>query len=207
MKEFREFIDISRPLGMETAIYPGNPPLTVATHKGATSVHSEITFGSHTGTHIDAPKHVFPLRDGFEEFSLSQFVGPAIVIDVTHVKEKISREDIAHIALPPRARVLFKTANSFRDHRTFFSDYVYLDGDCAEFLVAQGVVLVGIDALSIKQRGGSDNRPHTALLDSRIVILEGILLAHVEAGEYTLIALPLAFEHCDGSPVRAILAR
>ena len=35
--------------------------------------------------------------------------------------------------------------------------------------------------------------------------LEGLVLDHVPAGEYELIALPLAIEGGDASPVRAIL--
>ena len=38
-----------------------------------------------------------------------------------------------------------------------------------------------------------------------MAILEGLVLDHVVAGEYELIALPLRFEKADASPVRAIL--
>jgi arylformamidase len=38
-------------------------------------------------------------------------------------------------------------------------------------------------------------------------ILENLALAHVEQGDYELIALPLKFENLDASPVRAVLRR
>ena len=64
-----------------------------------------------------------------------------------------------------------------------------------------------IDFLSIKQRGSSDNRPHTELLSKNIPIIEGLNLKEVEEGEYQLIAIPLAFTAIDGSPTRAVLVR
>jgi len=67
--------------------------------------------------------------------------------------------------------------------------------------------LVAIDYLSIKQRGGADNRPHTSLLENNIVIVEGVDLSKVEAGEYFLVCLPLKFTNIDGATSRALLLR
>ena len=202
---YKEIIDISLPLTTETIIYPGNPRLEIQEVRGASSIHSKITFGSHTGTHIDAPRHVIPNRGGIEVFTLEQMVGPAIVIDCTSATEKVTRQDLVDVPINKGARILLKTQNSLRGFETFRDDYVYLDGDCAEWLAQIGVVLVGIDYLSIKQRGGNDHRPHTALLEKNIVILEGIDLSRVEAGEYTLVCLPLLLPGIDGAPARVVL--
>jgi len=207
MFEFTTIIDISLPLDEHTPLYPNNPAMKVIPHVGETSTHSEISLGTHTGTHVDTPLHVFPQRDGLESYGLSQFIGKAIVIDVTTAKEKITIADIAHVSLNQGDRVIFKTTNSERGFAEFYPDYVYLDGDCAEYLARIGVALVGIDALSIKQRGSNDHRSHTALLDKNIVILEGINLKGVEAEEYMLVCLPPRFSHIDGSPVRALLLK
>lgn len=207
MNEFQTIIDISLPLDRGTPIYPNNPPLTITSHQGEFTAHSVISMGSHTGTHIDTPRHVSAERDGLESYSLSQFVGRAIVVDATASQEKITTQDIAGVNIRRGDRVLFKTKNSARGFKEFYSDYVYLDGDCAEYLKDVGVLLVGIDALSIKQRGGADQRPHTTLLEHNIVVLEGIDLNHVEPGEYILACLPMRFTHIDGAPARAVLMR
>ena len=47
---------------------------------------------------------------------------------------------------------------------------------------------------------------HQALLRHGMMNLEGLVLDHVPAGHYTLIALPLRLEGMDASPVRAVLA-
>jgi kynurenine formamidase len=48
---------------------------------------------------------------------------------------------------------------------------------------------------------------HRTLLSRGVALLEGLLLSHVEPGDYGLVAVPLAFELLDSSPVRAVLIR
>jgi arylformamidase len=87
----------------------------------------------------------------------------------------------------------------------FYEDFVYLDPEAAGYLAEKYVSLLAVDYFSIKQRGSSDNRPHTALLSAGIAILEGVNLKDVDPGTYELIALPLSLNGIDGSPCRAIL--
>ena len=80
-----------------------------------------------------------------------------------------------------------------------------LDDSAAEECVRRGLKLVGLDALSIRKRG-TKNQVHETLIDDGIVVLEGVWLADVEAGEYELICMPLKVD-LDGAPVRAALRR
>jgi arylformamidase len=80
-----------------------------------------------------------------------------------------------------------------------------VDGDAADYLAERGIILLGIDGLSIKKRGGEDARAHTSLLSKGIVIFEGLDLSGVEPGTYQFIGLPLRFTDLDGSPARAIV--
>ena len=73
-------------------------------------------------------------------------------------------------------------------------------------MAEHSVALVGIDAPSVKQRGSKDQRPHSEFLSRGIPIIEGLNLHLVQAGEYTLIALPLRLAGLDGSPARVVLA-
>nr|MDP9212218.1 cyclase family protein [bacterium] len=86
----------------------------------------------------------------------------------------------------------------------FTEDYVALSGEAAEWLAGRGTRVVGIDYLSIQKRG-ADRTPHTALLERGAVIIEGLYLGCVPAGEYELIALPLRITGGDGAPARVLL--
>lgn len=206
----KKIIDISLPLTDSTIVYPGNVPLTIETHAEmpeATTHLSKITMGTHTGTHMDAPMHAVIGAPSLDQIPLETLVGECKVIDVSHrgAGEAVMIEDLEGADIQKGDRVLLKTSNSLRGFDTFYGDYVYLDGDAADWLVEREPALVGIDYLSIKQRGSSDQRPHTSILEKNIPIVEGINLKDVDAGEYELICLPLKFMGVEGGPVRAIL--
>jgi arylformamidase len=202
-------IDISLPISANMPTYPGTTPTQIREVRSGsgTSVLSEISLTSHAGTHIDAPSHSVPGTKSIDALPLDLFYGPCRVLDLTACKEAITEADLQAHAIQKNERVLFKTSNSLRDFDAFFDDYIYLEAQAARYLSDLGVLLVGIDSLSIKQRGAPDNTAHTALLSKDIPILEGIRLGSVEPGNYTLIAFPLAFRDIDGSPVRAILTK
>jgi arylformamidase len=117
----------------------------------------------------------------------------------------ISVDDLKPLKIRKGERILVKTRNSAVGFDRFRNDYVYLAGNAAAYLATKDISLFGIDYISVKQRGGKDNRAHTALLEKGIVILEGLDLSNVLPGRYNLIALPLGFTGLDGAPARAVL--
>lgn len=200
-------IDISWPLEDGMTVYPDNPPVKIEQLNTKHTVISKIEMGSHTGTHVDVPAHAMEEGRTLGNISLTHFIGPAQVVDLSEVTDVIRVSDLEDKDIPPGGRVLLKTKNSSLSTETFSGDYVSLDGDAAEYLTKKRVQLIGIDYLSIKKRGDSDQRAHTALLEANIPIIEGLRLADVQEGNYILSALPLKFDNLGGSPLRAILLK
>ena len=213
----QQIIDISLPLYQGMITYPGNPELKITPRRGATkrkdalpyisSFLTEISLGSHTGTHVDAPSHVFPKGKPVDVFKLTQLVGECRVINMVHVKKAVTVADLEKENIKNGERILVKTKNSLRGFKEFYNDYIYLDGDAAQFLAKKNIGLFGIDYLSVKQKGSIDHRPHTALLKKNIPIFEGLDLSKVKPGKYFFVGLPLRFVGIDGAPARAILIR
>jgi arylformamidase len=105
-------------------------------------------------------------------------------------------------------RVIFKTRNSeFWNEPNFRRDFTYLTLQAAERLVEMDVKLVGIDYLSIEKFGEENFPVHKLLLGREVVILEGLDLRKVPAGDYELICLPIKIisQTGDGAPARVIL--
>ena len=201
-------IDISTKLHENMPIYPGNQEFEVERGESSTSYISTLKFGSHTGTHMDAPAHVFENGSGTDQIELEKCVGQCKVLDMTHVETGINVSDLEDENIEARDKILFKTTNSEKGYdRDFFKDFVYLESKAAEYLADLGVSLVGIDYLSIKKKGRNDNTAHTALLKNDIPIIEGLDLSGVRSGKYELIALPLKMKGLDASPIRAILKK
>ncbi len=198
-------IDISLPLYQGMITYPGNPELKIRPLLGRTSLITEINMGSHTGTHVDAQSHVFPKGKPIDSIKLSRFVGECRVVNMTHVKKAVMVADLAKENIKKGERILVKTKNSLKGFNKFYNNYIYLDGDAAEYLAKKNIGLFGIDYLSVKQKGSADHRPHTALLKKNIPIFEGLDLSKVSPGKYFFIGLPLRFIDMDGAPARAVL--
>lgn len=74
-----------------------------------------------------------------------------------------------------------------------------------QLTAAQAEKLTGLDLIGTNEQTIGNEEVHRLLLDSGVVILEGLMLDNVSNGEYTLIALPLKLRGADGAPVRAIL--
>jgi arylformamidase len=203
--------DISIPISPKMPTYPGDPPVEIKPikriGKGSRSNVSRVAFGDHTGTHFDPPVHFIPGGATIDQLDLSVLYGPARVVDFTRVAREITARDLERARIPKNtARLLFKTRSSTLWERAGFQrDYVGVAWDAAEWLVARGVKLVGVDYLSVETYGAVEPRTHRTLLGAGVVIVEGLNLRGIKPGKYTFIGLPLKIQDGDGAPGRAIL--
>ena len=55
------------------------------------------------------------------------------------------------------------------------------------------------------ERDQPDHATHLALLSAGVIIIEGLRLDHVPAGEYLMIAAPLRIMGVEAAPARVIL--
>lgn len=203
-------IDISVPIYSGMPFYPGDPGAEVRPSRqiseGAVANLSELKLGSHTGTHVDAPHHFEDGGETVDNLSLEVLVGAATVLDLTGVSPYITRRHLENTGINGVRRLLLKTSNSeLWSSSEFKRDYVSISEDAAEYLVESGVVLLGIDYLSVERFKSDTFGVHHSLLGAGIVLLEGIDLGSVAAGDYELVCLPLKIRGGDGAPARAIL--
>jgi arylformamidase len=202
--------DVSRPLRDGGLIYPGDPEIRVRLHssiaRGDDANVSALALGSHSGTHVDAPSHFLPGGNPVDRIPIDRLVGPAVVLDLPESGIAVGAADLARHDLRGHRRVLLRTRNSARPPDAgFTTDYCALAADGAEYLLRQGVELVGIDYLSIEAHGSGRFPVHHLLLEHGVVIVEGLDLSAVSPGIYRLVCLPLRLEGLDGAPARAVL--
>lgn len=161
----------------------------------------------HAGTHVDAPLHFLDTGKTVGDVGLAPFVGRSFVAHIPNIAA-IDANALEDAAIPPGVdRLLLRTANS--DRRSIYDmpfrdDYVALTLSGAEWIATRGLLLVGIDYLSV-QRFGDSGATHRILLEADVCILEGIDLATVAKGHYYLVCLPLALTGAEAAPARAVL--
>ncbi|XP_073272519.1 cyclase-like protein 2 [Primulina huaijiensis] len=182
---------------------------------GSLANNSEFKLPAHTGTHVDAPGHVFDhyFDAGFDVDTLDLDVlnGPALLVDVPR-DQNITAEVMKTLHIPKGVRrVLFRTLNTDRRlmfKKEFDASYVGFMKDGAKWLVDNtDIKLVGIDYLSVAAY--ADLIPsHLVFLEGReIILVEALKLDGVHPGIYSVHCLPLRLLGAEGSPIRCILIK
>jgi len=206
--------DVSVPLSGRTPIYPGDPGLEIQSWKslakGDSANVSFLHFGAHTATHVDAPAHFIEGGKKVSDLQLEVLIGPARVIEAPPELIELDEAFVKTQYLDNVTRVLFKTRNSdfwLESQEAFRKDFTCLTHDAALFLLSKGIRLVGIDYLSVEKFKSAKHETHLSLLENGVVILEGLNLSEVPAGNYELICLPLLIAEGtgDGAPARTVL--
>lgn len=204
--------DISLPYSSDLPAWPGEPKPTIEYLEqiatGGVANVTKLTACVHFGTHMDAPMHFVEGAGGIDSIDLNALVGSAYVIDMRGVSA-ITSDDLDRADIPVNAnRVLFRTDNSdlWNDlGHDFYEDFVAITPDGADWLVARGMIFVGIDYLSIETYHTKDFATHKKILGACIAVVEGLDLRGVAAGQYQLVCLPVKLAGRDGAPARAIL--
>lgn len=204
--------DISLPVHNDMLVWEGDPGVKIE-QKTTVSKHgvalSYFSFGSHTGTHVDAPNHFISSGIGIDAIPLKKLIGKVMVVDLQHITHKeILPSDLQGVPLQGGSRVLFKTGNyKLLKKSSFPQSYISLSLEGAKFLVKRKVDLVGTDFLGIEKKKNPGHPVHTTLLKAGVVIVEGLDLSKVPSGEYQLYCLPLNVVGVDGAPARVILIK
>jgi arylformamidase len=170
---------------------------------------TRLILTTHTGTHVDPPRHF--VHDGVtvDEVPLDRWVGPCVVADLRSASPEIEVADLESADIPVGTkRLILRTRNSdlWRSHPEQFVDtFVGVSLAAAEWIVARGITLVGIDYLSIGPYHTTGTETHLALLNNDVIVVEGLDLHKIEPGHYELLCFPLKIRAGDGAPARVAL--
>lgn len=202
-----KYYDITMELKNSMAVYEGDPRFKMdniyTTREHGYNV-SRLNLGTHTGTHIDAPRHFFEDGTAVDSIPIEKLIGMAKVFFID--KCSIDYDDIKELNIEKHDKIIFKTINSkIIEDDEFHKDFTALTEEAAEFLAKREIDMVGIDYMSIESFYSEDGKVHNILLSNNIVIIEYLDLREIEVGEYEIIALPMRIKDGDGSPARVIL--
>lgn len=189
-----KYLDISKTIASGMQKYPSDPAVEIISFKsldrGDSCNLNKLIIGSHTGTHIDAPRHIFKKGYGADYVKLQNLICDVYVIDIKRFTERILSSKLNTKTV---RGVIFK--NALRG----------LTVEEAGILLKSKIKSIGTDAMSIENNSDKSHPVHRLLLRNRITIIENLDLRKVEPGYYRLLCLPLKIKDADGSPARAIL--
>jgi len=222
----RTVIDISTSISPFTKIFPGDPePVieSICTLENKGCVVSRLSFGSHTGTHVDAPSHILSNGISVDKLKLESLMGKALILDYSSLEGSLTADILEKAFQDARVSedisiLLLKTKSSSRKQKSsedisyqnkdsgkkkFGS--TYLDESAASWIVEKKFKTIGIDSFSIDSFHSKIMSAHRILLSGNVNIVECLELSLVEVGIYFFLCLPLKIEDCDGAPARALL--
>jgi len=174
----------------------------------------KVTFGTHTGTHMDAPRHFIKGGKTIEQIEPERFVGDAFLLDLSDVPEfhPVTAVEIEDRIPQKVERLILRFGwDKHIGTNKYYTDHGFLTPDAAELLLNRGVKLLGMDTPqpdNPKDGRGSpdDGKIHKILLGNECLLLEYLAnLSEVKEGECMLIAAPLKLKDGDGAPARCFI--
>jgi kynurenine formamidase len=216
-----KIIDLTHPVAEDMPMYPGTeaPILHVAyTHSEFGFMETRISMYSHTGTHIDAPAHLYPNGLTLDQFPIEQYIGKALVIDCRSLKkgEKISMQLIEEkgSALSEIEFILLLTGHSALWGTTgYFDNFPILSNEAVEWINRRKLKGIGIDAPSfdpvtidgLDSAADGLHNHRTILKTNHTILIENLCkLEEIGSEVFTLYALPLNTRNADGAPARVV---
>jgi arylformamidase len=202
-------VDLTMTIQEGMVTYPGHPHVEITQlarfgYEGKET--RRITLGTHTGTHIDAPRHYIEGGKTVESISPEVLCGPARLLDFAGEPMGVTYPMLHKAASGGSVeRVLIRFDG---DERLGTFDYYKsqpcLTEDAAHWLIDHGCKLVGLDTPMPDSYEDIDTMPiHKLLLGAGIVIVEYMVnLASIQAETFQLIVAPLKVKDGDGAPAR-----
>jgi kynurenine formamidase len=212
---FEKATDLTHHLREGMPIYPGDPSPSFehySTLEKDGANLTKITMGSHTGTHLDAPRHFIRDGIGVDRIPPDKLIGEAYVADLSRkpigsgitsqdlkrdLEEKIASDDIV---------VIYTGCSEHWGDESINRDYTYLTGDAAGYLVSKKVRAVGIDFLSVEKFKAPEPVAHKTLLANGIFIIESLskALKQFVGKRILMICMPIKLQDGDGAPSRVV---
>ena len=196
-------------------VYPGDPSPSFESYstlqKDGVNL-TKITMGSHTGTHVDAPRHFIRDGIGIDRIPLNKLIGEAYVADLSKkpigggiTSKDLRRELETEIASDDIVAIYTGCSEHWGD-KSINRDYTYLTEDAADYLVSKKVRAVGIDFLSVEKFKATEHLVHKTLLGNGIFIVESLsnALNQFVGQRILMICMPIKLRDGDGAPSRVV---
>ncbi len=208
-----KIIDLTHKISPDMPVYPGTEgPIFAPANSYEKDGFKEtlLTMFTHTGTHMDPPKHLFESCKTLDDFPITHFVAKAVVIDCSNLGEG-DKITMAHLRkkmeLVEQAEwLLFRTGwDQYWGEQKYFGDYPTIDAEVAEYIAKTNKKGVGLDVIGLDPIADVNLTLHKIVLaNNYTVIVENLKNLQLLGDEiFTLCAIPLHLQEADGSPIRA----
>ena len=207
-------IDLTHTIESGMPVYPGTEPPILEpanTYDRDGFRETKISMYSHTGTHMDPPAHLFRDRTTLDAFPPEQFIGKALVIDCTSLKEgePITMDHLSRYGTKAETAdfLLFYLGWDARwGSDAYFGDYPCIDDSVLEYILEGSYKGIGFDVIGLDPIADGNLTRHKKLFQTRDIInIENLCNLGLCGNDlFWFSCFPLKIRDCDGSPIRAV---
>ena len=206
-----KIIDLTHTIKPGMPVYPGTEPPVFETPASIETdgfLEKKITLFSHTGTHVDAPAHLFPEGVTLNQLPVTHFAGPGFVVDVSKITG--SRITVDHLR-PYQKKfesqafiLLYSGWENNWGREAYFYDFPVMDEAAAEWITQFGLKGLGLDMISVDAIDSHDLPVHRILLKNNFIIIENLKnLSTLRRHDFLFCCFPLKIYQADGAPTRS----
>ncbi|MCC6474932.1 MAG: cyclase family protein [Burkholderiales bacterium] len=161
--------ELSHPWGYNIPMHPSFDDVKlerISRHARHGVMTQKFTTVFHASTHVNAPLHLVPGAQGVGQIPMDRFFGTGVVLDIPKGKwELVTGEDLENASpgILPQDIVIIATGwyGRYSDSKEYFGYSPGLAKSAADWLIARGVKLVGVDT------GDIDHPCATSLVNHR----------------------------------------
>lgn len=207
-------IDLTHTIESGMPVYPGTEPPILEpanTYDRDGFRETKLSMYSHTGTHMDPPAHLFRDRTTLDAFPPEQFIGKALVVDCTSLKEgePITMDHLSRYGTKAETAdfLLFYLGWDARwGSEAYFGDYPCIDDSVLEYILEGSYKGIGFDVIGLDPIADGNLTRHKKLFQTRDIInIENLCNLGLCGNDlFWFSCFPLKIRDCDGSPIRAV---
>jgi len=174
----------------------------------------KLVLGTHTGTHMDAPRHLIEGGQTIDQIDPALFVQKALLMkfDNKGAGDFIDHDELAHYdsLLSGVSAVVIRTGwSKWWMTDKYYKQWPYLSEKAAQYLVDKGIKVIGMDMPSPDSADrltpGSSSPIHCQLMGQGIILVEYLNnLELINKDIFKLYSFPLKLKGLDGSPARVL---
>jgi len=205
-------VDLSHSISPGMPVWPGTPApefsdLCTVGRDGFGERWMQLS--SHTGTHLDAPAHLFEGAASLDRMPVERFIGKGALLDLRGASSGLVSLDQLRVIQPSIEKADFLLLHvgwsRFWGTAEYDRNYPVLSTEAATWLAGLGLKGVGVDAPSFDDPDSEALLIHRCLLGSGLLLIENLTaLDQLVGSDFLLSVLPLPISDVEASPVRAV---
>jgi arylformamidase len=196
-------IDLTHPITDQMPVYfswhPATEWVQTADYDGQNCVVHRLTIGTHSGTHIDAPSHIFQGMHHIDGYDISLWYSEAQVLDFTprSANELITQREMEEKQVEEGIGVIVRTDWDTRfGQDDYYKTYPAISAEAGQLLIKRNVKYLAADTpftMDIHRMFLSRGKPLLTNLRN---------LKEIRQPKVKLVAAPLLIKGGDAAPAR-----